>query len=60
MSNYRVHLLNSWGTIVQSVEINCSSDNEARTLLERFAGLFPLELWQGDRLVDRYEAELGI
>ena len=25
-----------------------------------FVVILPLELWQGDRLVDRYEADLGV
>jgi hypothetical protein len=57
MAEYRVHLQNSWGSIVQSVEIRCPDDEAARAMLDQYAGLCPFELWQGARLVERYEAD---
>jgi hypothetical protein len=56
---YQIHLLNAWGRIVQTVSIECIDDEEARSIVEKHTGSFPLELWEGERIVERYEGDLS-
>jgi hypothetical protein len=58
MPDYLVHFLDPFGRVLRSIEIECDDDVQARALVEEQAGQVPLELWQGKRLVERYEQEL--
>jgi hypothetical protein len=58
MSDYQVHFLDEWGRIVRTVKVECDGDEQARTLAQDPAGCIPTELWQGDRLIERYEPAL--
>jgi hypothetical protein len=58
MTGYRVHFLDVWGRIIQTSEIQGRDDDHARSLIERHIGLVAMELWHGDRVVERYEADL--
>jgi hypothetical protein len=54
---YQVRLLNAWGFRVRAVEVEWPDDDAALDAMERFSGLFPIELWEDGRLVARYESD---
>jgi hypothetical protein len=54
MAAYQVHVLNEWGRVTRTVAVECDDDDQARALAEDQAGLVSTELWQGDRLIERY------
>jgi hypothetical protein len=59
MPNYQIHFLDVWGCVVRTVKLDCQGDDHARWLFEQQAtGLIAMELWQGERLVERYESDL--
>jgi hypothetical protein len=56
---YQVHFLDAFGRILRTIQIECEDDDRARAIVEERAGTDPMEVWQGERLVERYEPELG-
>ena len=59
MSEYQIHVLDEWGRIVRTVRVECDSDDVARALAQDPTGLISTELWQGDRLIERYNSVLA-
>jgi hypothetical protein len=55
MPEYQVHVLDEWGCIVRTVKVECDGDEQARVLAEDPTGRISTELWQGDRLIGRYD-----
>ena len=58
MADYQVHVLDVWGRIVRTVGVECDDDDQARVIAEDQTGLVPMEIWQDDRLIERYESVL--
>jgi hypothetical protein len=58
MASYQVHLLDVFGRIVRTIEVECDDDDQARVLAEDQTRLVSTELWQGDRLIERYDSVL--
>jgi hypothetical protein len=56
---YQVLILDSFGAVVRTLDIECADDEAARTVIEGLAGVFALELWAGERLVERYETAVN-
>ena len=52
--DYQVHILDEWGGVARTVRLECDNDDQARVLAEDQAALVSTELWQGDRLIERY------
>jgi hypothetical protein len=58
VADYQIHFLDVWGRIVRTIELECEDDEHARWRLEeQTTGLVPMELWQGERLIERYESD---
>jgi hypothetical protein len=57
MRKYQVRLFNSLGALISAVEVEWPDDAAAREMVGRLAGMFPIELGEGERLVARYEVE---
>jgi hypothetical protein len=58
MATYQVHILDVFGRIVRTVEVECDGDDQARALAEDQSRLVSTELWQDDRLIERYDSVL--
>jgi hypothetical protein len=56
---YEVRLLSSSGNLVRTVRIECANDEEALAAVQPFSGTFPIEVWQGERLVRRFDPRSG-
>jgi hypothetical protein len=54
MAEYKIYVLNEWGRVMRTVAVECDDDDQARMLAEDQAGLVSTELWQDDRLIERY------
>jgi hypothetical protein len=57
MEDYQVYVLGPDGLISSRIDIRCKSKTEARRLAEMAVGRYerPVELWQVERFVDRFE-----
>ncbi|MHC2622899.1 hypothetical protein ACVIW2_004931 [Bradyrhizobium huanghuaihaiense] len=55
MKTYRAFVLTFGGQIIQSVDLVCATEENARTLAERLAEDNPVELWDGARRIARFE-----
>jgi hypothetical protein len=55
MSEYQVHIVDEWGRILRTIQIECDGDEQARALAQDPSGRTSTELWQGDRLIERYD-----
>jgi hypothetical protein len=53
--HYRLLFLGSDGDVTNVLELGCKDDGRALALVDDIPGLSKMELWQGDRLVKRYE-----
>ena len=59
MPDYKIHFLDVWGCIVRTIDLECEDDEDARWRLEeQTSGLVAMELWQGKRLIERYESDV--
>jgi hypothetical protein len=56
MADYRVYLLGRDGQIVSQTLLICNDDAEAIKQTNHFVGKHAIELWSGDRLMKRIEA----
>lgn len=54
MADYRVYVLNDHNKIVEATDIHARDDTHVFEVAERVSGARPLEIWQGTRLVGRY------
>ena len=55
MLTYRLYFFDGPDRIVNVEVFRCSNDDEARTLAGQHLSMLAAELWQGSRMVDRYE-----
>ncbi|MHC2514605.1 hypothetical protein ACVMHW_000487 [Bradyrhizobium diazoefficiens] len=55
MKTYRAFVLTFEGQIVQSVDLVCATEENARTLAERLVEANPVELWDGAQRIARFE-----
>jgi hypothetical protein len=56
---YQFRLLSRAERVVRTVSSECDDDDAALAAIKPFSGLFPIEVWQGDRLVHRFEIRAG-
>jgi hypothetical protein len=57
MDEYRAYMIGRDGHIFNRVDIRCSDENEARRLAKVAVDGHAVELWQGDRFIERFEPE---
>lgn len=55
MKTYRAYILTFEGNVIQSVDLVCASEENARGLAERLVEVNPVELWDGPRRIARFE-----
>ena len=58
MKKYRAFLLTADGQVIQAIDLVCASEDDAITRAEQLLqpdGECPVELWDGPRLVARFE-----
>jgi hypothetical protein len=58
MQEYRAYVIGSDGHIVNRVDVICTDETEARRLAKQVVDGHPVELWQSDRYIERFEPEL--
>ena len=58
MAHYRVYVLNDHDKISKATDIQARDDNHAFVAAEKIQDAQPLEIWQGTRLVGRYDRYL--
>jgi PAS domain-containing protein len=58
LNAYEVRYLDLEGDVIRSLRVSCVDDDQARLLVEPHVGLLPLELWQGDRLVEHFASDV--
>jgi hypothetical protein len=59
VKDYEVRLLNRWGRIVRRVPFECADDDTVIGIMSNHAGAFPIEVWDGERLVARFSGTKG-
>ena len=57
MAKYRVHFLGQDGHVISQTPLACFDDAEAIQQAKQLVGGYPIELWNGDRLMKRLEAK---
>jgi hypothetical protein len=57
MDEYRAYMIGPDGHIFNRVDIRCADENEARRLAKVAVYGHAVELWQGDRFIERFEPE---
>lgn len=57
MEEYRAYVIGADGHIFNRVDICCSDEQEARRLAKVAVDGHAVELWQGERFIDRFEPE---
>ena len=57
MQGYRLYFLNSHNHIRHALEIECEDDARAIAWAETVSEGRPMELWQGARVVAKFDAE---
>ncbi|MGY3239998.1 hypothetical protein ACVMAJ_006888 [Bradyrhizobium sp. USDA 4448] len=55
MKTYGAFILTFEGQILQSVDLVCATEENARTLAERLVETNAVELWDGPRRIARFE-----
>jgi hypothetical protein len=55
MEEYRAYIIGTDGHIINRVDIRCPDRNEARRLATVAVDGHAVELWQGDRFIERFE-----
>ena len=58
MAHYRVYVLNDHDKISKATDIQARDDTHAFEAAEKIQDAQPLEIWQGTRLVGRYDRYL--
>ncbi len=58
MTSYQVHVLDVWGRIVRTIDIECDDNRQARVIAEDQSHRVSTELWQDGRLIERYDSAL--
>ena len=56
MTDYRLYLLDIEGHIRRAVDLECEDDGEAVETARRQVKDAPMELWQGARVVRKFDA----
>ena len=54
---YQAYIVRPDGHIVNRVDVVCTDEVEARRLAKQVVDRNAVELWQGDRLIERFEPE---
>ena len=58
MEEYRTCVIGPDGHIINRVDLRCVDENEARRLATQVVDGHPVELWQADRFIKRFEPAL--
>ena len=57
MTEYRAYVIGPDGHIINRVDVICTDEIEARRLAKQVVEGQPVELWQSDRFIVRFEPE---
>ena len=57
MAEYRVNIIGTDGQFLRAVELICPDDDKAREYAKQLVDGHDVELWQHDRLVERFKRE---
>jgi hypothetical protein len=57
MSEYQAYLIGRDGQFHRSILLACKNDTEAKEYAKQFVNGCDVELWQKDRLIDRFKSE---
>ena len=57
MAEYKVNLIGMDGHFIRSIEFLCPDDESAKKCAKKLVVAHNLELWQGDRQVERFAQE---
>jgi hypothetical protein len=60
MDEYRAYIIGPCGRIINRVDIRCSGTEEARRLAKIAVDDHPVELWQADRFIERFDEVLRL
>lgn len=55
--DYHVYMIGDDGHINMRIDLQCESDADAKDRAQGLVDGHPLELWRGDKLLDRFEPE---
>jgi hypothetical protein len=55
MEEYRAYVMGPDGRIDRRIDFKCPSDAEARQFAEGAVDGHAVELWQGDRFIERFD-----
>jgi len=55
---YRAYLLDNWGALRNGATLFCDSDQQAIELATLLSDGYAVEVWDGDRLVQRLPAKV--
>jgi hypothetical protein len=57
MPDYRAYIVGRDGHFIRSVELLCPDDEQAKTYAKQLVDGHDVELWQRDRLIDKFKSE---
>ncbi|MBR0712916.1 hypothetical protein [Bradyrhizobium liaoningense] len=55
MKTYRAFVLTFEGDVIQSVDLVCATEENAKSMAEQLVDVHPVELWDGPRRIARFE-----
>jgi hypothetical protein len=56
MAHYRIYTIGSDGHFTSAIDLDCADDQAAVESAKQFIGDHGVELWQGDRLIAKFES----
>ena len=59
MAGYRLHFLNALGEATRGIDLDCTDDDQAVAVVQEHLIHDRMELWQGERLVKRFDGASG-
>jgi len=57
MEEYRAYVIGPNGHITNRIDLRCYNEKEARRLAKIAVDDHPVELWETDRFIERFEPE---
>jgi hypothetical protein len=55
MAGYRVYVIGIEGHFISVINLDCADDSTAIEYAKQFIGEHGIELWQGDRLIKKFD-----
>jgi len=55
VAGYRLHFLNAQGEATRGIDLDCADDDQAISVVQEHLIHDRMELWQGERLVKRFD-----